>query len=72
MALEGPETITNYVSNGISGLPMVISVQDQAGNNITSGSFCDSIVYAAHTRRDACSRSSLILDAVQFHDPQQY
>ena len=37
MTLDGPGNVINYISNGINNLPMVIHVQDQAGNAIRSG-----------------------------------
>ena len=40
IVLDGPNQISNYVSNGVQKLPLSMHVQDQAGNDVTSGSWC--------------------------------
>lgn len=54
-----PSSFTNYVSNGISSLPMVVRVLDQAHQFITTGkawSVCDR--YAPHARLCSFALSS--------------
>ena len=40
IVLDGPNQTSNYVSNGFQKLPLSMHVQDQAGNDVTSGSLC--------------------------------